>query len=434
MNGDRADRRDSTSFPQLGSLVYALAPPPGPPNGPCTPGWNIVPGHGTGEWTMVRQPKARRPSRSCEPGNPTVHRRSELGGGAVDSSLAGAFEAFYRRYWPDINRLCSRLLLNAHRAEDLTQETFLRAYRDFATLDEERGVWPWLSTIARNLCIDELRSASSRIIASGEVVALAERSKKPFDETWEEVATRIKRDRLGGHLSEALATLPPRERRVVLRKILDDLTWDEIASIERSTPDTVRNLAWRARTALRPLLTQAKIESASLGLIPAFWLKIKKLASHCKLRAHRLCQLRSSDLGNGLGEQLGHAFLGLALVAATFLSPGIVSRSDIVTESSNSQILASEPIYPGAYDVPASGERDSENRSDKISTDTTKLLATSVETKPRERNRVAPPAGEIVVEVRGPNGRVLYRSERNYECDSPGAELLPDRGPVRAVC
>src|SRR5213594_5134660 len=68
-----------------------------------------------------------------------------------------AFEELHRRYVASIYRLVRRKLGDALLAEDIAQETFMKALRMMDRVDESFNFGGWVHTVARNLCFDELR-------------------------------------------------------------------------------------------------------------------------------------------------------------------------------------------------------------------------------------------------------------------------------------
>ncbi len=70
----------------------------------------------------------------------------------------GAFAAIYLRYVGQVYTLCLRLARDRHHAEDLAQETFLRALRAAHTFRLDAPLGPWLKRIAANLAIDWQRT------------------------------------------------------------------------------------------------------------------------------------------------------------------------------------------------------------------------------------------------------------------------------------
>src|SRR5207247_9030738 len=68
-----------------------------------------------------------------------------------------AFEELHRRYVASIYRLVRRKLGDALLAEDIAQETFMKALPMMDRVDESFNFGGWIHTVARNLCYDELR-------------------------------------------------------------------------------------------------------------------------------------------------------------------------------------------------------------------------------------------------------------------------------------
>jgi len=76
------------------------------------------------------------------------------------------FQDMYRQQYDRIYKYAYTLLLNRESAEDVVQETFLSAYRNYDSFDPAKGsVGTWLCRIAHNKAIDQLRSASCRLRA-----------------------------------------------------------------------------------------------------------------------------------------------------------------------------------------------------------------------------------------------------------------------------
>jgi RNA polymerase sigma-70 factor (ECF subfamily) len=341
--------------------------------------------------------------------------------------LSLRFTALYRRYWPDVHRFCSRLVRDPARAEDLAQETFLRAFRQLPTLQEARGVWPWLSTIARNVCIDQIRVDGIRTAATARAASLeVDRG----DNTWEEVARRYKRRRLAGQIAWAIDCLPPRERRILQKKMLEERSWAEIARLDGSTPDTVRNLAWRARRALRPLLSDAKSESLGLGIIPAFWLRSRSRLQRARIAiAQRLEVVRASVVPS-LYEQAASIIVGVALVSTVLVVP----EAEAFLFGQKSQ-----PIHGAAAAGEVIDRRDPDQARRPLIFSFTQatgspIVHSSIATAPPASRAVAPSSGVIIVEASMPNGSPIVHVQYEYRCDEQGVDLFPDNGPVRRAC
>jgi RNA polymerase sigma-70 factor (ECF subfamily) len=150
-----------------------------------------------------------------------------------------AFTSLMRRWHPPILRLCTRMIGDPHRAEDLAQETFSRVFTQRKKFQPERKFSTWLWRIALNLCYDELRAPRRR--------------EEPWlgseDETGDSTfvssglspeghAVRVEEDRL---VQQALAALPETYRSVLVLRHYQDLKFREIAEILGIPEGTVKS-------------------------------------------------------------------------------------------------------------------------------------------------------------------------------------------------
>jgi RNA polymerase sigma-70 factor (ECF subfamily) len=143
-------------------------------------------------------------------------------------------------------RTAYRMTRNAADAEDLVQETFLRAYRAFDSYTAGTNIRAWLYTILYRVRTDAFRKAGR----SPQTVELVD--EPPVAAPQEALA--------GGQedLERALAALPePFQTAVVLRD-LEELSYDEIAQVLRVPIGTVMSRIHRGRAQLRAALTGAK--------------------------------------------------------------------------------------------------------------------------------------------------------------------------------
>lgn len=168
----------------------------------------------------------------------------------TDSALAHAligdldrgFVAVVETHQPGIYSGAYRLLRTPHDAEDVAQETFLRAYRSLLTYDEARirdlALRPWLWTIAVNLCRN--RWARTRPVTpldrTGPIASLDD---EPIDtDSW----------------NERLATLSDTQRTAVVLRHVVDLPVSEIAQITGRPEGTVKADVSRGLARLRRVL------------------------------------------------------------------------------------------------------------------------------------------------------------------------------------
>jgi RNA polymerase sigma-70 factor (ECF subfamily) len=161
---------------------------------------------------------------------------SPLGPSALEDE---AFETLYEQYSRRVFGYCQKWLRSREEAEDAVQTTFLYAMRGL-----RRGVVPkldeaWLIAIARNVCRTRAEVARRRAV---EVA----RSPQLLEET---VAAPARNDELDG-LSEALGGLTDQQRRAILLREWQGLSYREIADRLALSQAAVETLLFRARRAL----------------------------------------------------------------------------------------------------------------------------------------------------------------------------------------
>jgi RNA polymerase sigma-70 factor, ECF subfamily len=171
----------------------------------------------------------------------------------VDRTLAGdvgAFEILVERYRHVVNRVAARIV-GRKDAEDVAQETFLRA---FHRLDQFRGESPfraWLLRIAHNTALNSLarqRSTAADDEPDEETVT-PEYSDRPRTPA-EQLELSERRERLAGKLR----LLSPPHRAVLVLRDLEGLSYEEIAQVTESPLGSVKGRLFRARRELIDLL------------------------------------------------------------------------------------------------------------------------------------------------------------------------------------
>jgi RNA polymerase sigma factor (sigma-70 family) len=156
---------------------------------------------------------------------------------------ADAATAFIRRFQARVYGLVLTILRDQAAAEDVAQETFVRAWRYAQTYDPRRGrVATWLLTIARNLAIDVIRVKRAEPVDPDIVVRKlqeAGQTGRPLDEGFppDERA----------RLREAIAELPPDQRQALVLAAYLGRTAQEIAELEGIPLGTAKT---RIRTAM----------------------------------------------------------------------------------------------------------------------------------------------------------------------------------------
>jgi RNA polymerase sigma-70 factor, ECF subfamily len=156
-----------------------------------------------------------------------------------------AFEALYRQHVGRIYALCLRLGGEVARAEDLTQEVFVRAWQKLAQFRGESAFSTWLHPLAVNVALMERRSRRSRDAHAflTDDVAAFERPTAGFDPAG------------GMDIERAVALLPPGARAVFVLHDVEGYRHEEIAEMTGVTVGTSKAQLHRARRILRERLT-----------------------------------------------------------------------------------------------------------------------------------------------------------------------------------
>ena len=142
-----------------------------------------------------------------------------------------------------------RMLGNPAEAEEVAQETFLRAHRALAEFRGDAKLSTWLYAIASRLCLNRIASGERRL-SRARVDGL---DRLPAGEGGEPGAD-LERSEREAALHRAIAELPEDRRIVVVLRDLEGLTYDEIAAALSLEPGTVRSRLHRARLDLKEKL------------------------------------------------------------------------------------------------------------------------------------------------------------------------------------
>src|ERR687886_1288419 len=152
-----------------------------------------------------------------------------------------AFERLYQRHVGDVYRYALVVMRNPDDAEDVTQTTFMNAYRAFQRGERPRAPQNWLITIAHNVCRQRFRQSARR----PNELPLDEDVAEAFHDDDAPTADDIKR---------ALGHLAFNQRAALVMRELEGRSYPEIAEILGVSTSAVETLIFRARRALREQL------------------------------------------------------------------------------------------------------------------------------------------------------------------------------------
>lgn len=157
-----------------------------------------------------------------------------------------AFEELHRRYVGSIYRLVRRKLGDGLLAEDIAQETFLKSLKTMHKVDESFNFGGWIHTVARNLCLDELRRRQRDVRADdggegdllGRLPATGQRSDPVIAYENTELRERV---------WKVAQLLPENYRLVLTLRELQGLTYRQIGRVMNISESAVETLLYRAR-------------------------------------------------------------------------------------------------------------------------------------------------------------------------------------------
>ena len=145
-----------------------------------------------------------------------------------------AAEELIRRYYTSVLRYCKRQCFNLEKAEDLTQETFLKLFKNLSGYKEKGKFKAYLYTIANHLCIDESRKMKECSLENEEEIR---------DECDE-----LRRIEDKSEISYLLNVLSPEQREAVILRFGEKLSFWEIAKVMGCNMRTAQS---RVRNALK---------------------------------------------------------------------------------------------------------------------------------------------------------------------------------------
>jgi len=161
------------------------------------------------------------------------------------------FEELLRRFEMPLLQYATRITGNSERARDVVQETFIKFQRNGAVDPEKTATW--LFTVCRNGALNVCRKEKRMMYLDEETIeSRRDEQAMPFE--------RIEQREASGFLMKILATLPARQQEVLQLKFQNDLSYQEIAEITKTTANSVGVLIHTALKTLRQRHSQVSKE------------------------------------------------------------------------------------------------------------------------------------------------------------------------------
>lgn len=163
----------------------------------------------------------------------------------------GAFEELVKKYQQSIYYLCRRMAGTHQAADDLSQETFIKAYFSLPRFKVGMNLYSWLRKIAVNNALNYLKlRRREELLEEGKNVtsSAAEYSRK------EQPQNEARRSELEERFSQAIEALPSKLKAVFVLRFYEDLSYQEISRILHLRSGTVMSRLNRARAKLKTLM------------------------------------------------------------------------------------------------------------------------------------------------------------------------------------
>ena len=168
-----------------------------------------------------------------------------------------AFAELVEKYKQPLFNFICRTLRDEAESEDLAQNVFLQVYKSRQRYQHTAKFSTWLFTIARNLCLNEIRRRSRHPAESIEEqhAENEDHPQRQYEDKKVHLPTEnVLHGELASKIEEALADLPENQRTAILLCRQDELSYEEIAEILECSLSATKSLIHRGREALKEKL------------------------------------------------------------------------------------------------------------------------------------------------------------------------------------
>lgn len=170
-----------------------------------------------------------------------------------------AFEELVRKYQQPLFNLIYHNMGRRNDVEDIAQKIFSKVYFSLPKFDNNRPFFPWLYRIVINQCYDEMRRARRRRSLTFSELNLQDSENIENLIRQEEIAgaPADEREELHLLLHKMLDRLPEKQRRALVLRDLEDVSYEKMAELLNCSEQAARLKVFRARTHLRDLMLKA---------------------------------------------------------------------------------------------------------------------------------------------------------------------------------
>ena len=159
-----------------------------------------------------------------------------------------AFEYLVKKYHRSIYQLCLSFTGAHQTADDLSQDTFIKAFFALDRFDIERSFYSWIRKIAVNSVLNHLKRSKREKPLDYDVGSSRQNSQSP--------PARLQKKRLYEKFHKVLHSLPEDQKTIFILRTYEDLSYKEIAEILKIPPGTVMSRLSRARNNLKSAMAE----------------------------------------------------------------------------------------------------------------------------------------------------------------------------------
>jgi RNA polymerase sigma-70 factor (ECF subfamily) len=167
-----------------------------------------------------------------------------------------AFTQLVERWKQPVTNLVARTIRDENEAEDIAQNVFIQVHKSAARYEVSAKFTTWLFTIARNLCLNEIRRRSRHPTDPLDAPAFADSDEPrqfPDGKTFAPDQAAVHGE-LADKIEEALASLPENQRTAILLFQKQDLSYEDIAEVLGVSLSSTKSLIHRGRETLKERL------------------------------------------------------------------------------------------------------------------------------------------------------------------------------------
>lgn len=191
-----------------------------------------------------------------------------------------AFNQLVLRWERPIYALAYRVIGREEDARDVSQDTFLRAYRALPGFKGEAKFSSWLYRIAMNLCRDWIRKQRrTPVVQAPEGVDITDMAAERGPV--ESIEDLVERRQLSAVVADAMHALPEEQRMAIILKEYHGMTFQEIANLQQCPLSTVKTRLYQGLTVLRRQLdqraAQQRLTDQNDRMTPALVKKVERL-------------------------------------------------------------------------------------------------------------------------------------------------------------